>query len=307
MHDMNGATAFAGIRPILHTPFRADATQSVDVEALEALVAWTVQVGLDGVVALGLSSEAWALTEDERDVICETVGGLLPGGFIAGVDGATRVACSRAQRAVERGATALMVVPPRQAGSAREVRAHLRAVATESAVPILIQDAPQVSGVPLTVDDLLALGEDPLLSSVKVEGLAAGPKISALVEGGMHVVAGWGGLQYLESFDRGAIGCIPGCELALPLQRVHKALLRGERDLARRIYQAALPLLAYETQSLDLLISAAKRFLVREALFSSEIRRLPMTPLDGHQRAELDRLLEELAVALSSSDAGAEG
>jgi dihydrodipicolinate synthase/N-acetylneuraminate lyase len=286
---------FAGIRPVLHTPF-ADAPGAPVAHAeLAALVRDMAGHGVDGVVALGLASEASALTEDERDAVVQTAvaaAGRLP--VTVGIAGSTSVAVRRSARAAALGAGSLMVVPPPGAGRGALLD-HYAAVAG-AGLPVLVQDAPQVTGVMLDADALLALGAAvPAARAVKVEGPAAGPKVSALVARGVAVVAGWGGLHYPEALRRGACGLMPGCDLAPAFVALHAAWRDGRPDEADDRYEALLPYLAYQTQSLELLILSAKRELVRRGLFSAGTLRDPTKTLDRVQDVWLERCADRLA------------
>ena len=281
---------------MLHTPFAASAGQPVLHDRLGALVEALVAAGVQGVVGLGLASEASTLTERERDEVCVTVAERLDGRtpFTVGIDGPTAVAADRAGRAVALGATGLMVIPPAAATEPAQVVEHFAAVADAGGVPVLVQDAPQVTGVQLPVELLTRLAGHPLVGAVKVEGLGAGPKISALAGAGLSVMAGWGGLHYPESLDRGAAGCMPGSDLAEALLDLHRHAELGRHDDADAVYRAILPLLAYETQSLALLVLGAKRALTRAGLFPNGAMRAPAPSLDARQEGAFDALFERL-------------
>jgi 2-keto-3-deoxy-L-arabinonate dehydratase len=290
---------FAGIRPVLHLPFGPGPSQGVIGAELRALVQRMLAAGVDGLVALGLASEAATLLEHERDevlsLVSEEVAGRLP--LVVGLDGGTPVAVHRARRAAHLGAAGLMVLPPRGASSANQLLRHFAAVADASGLPLLVQDSPQVTGVTLDVPALEALVSHPLLRSLKVEIPGAGPKTSAAHAMGMEIVAGWGGLAYLEQVARGASGCMPGCDLGPALLAIDRAARGGDAAGAAHLYRRILPLLAFETPSLDLLLLSAKRQLRRAGVFSSEALREPGRELDAAESATLDGLLDELAAA----------
>jgi 2-keto-3-deoxy-L-arabinonate dehydratase len=256
-----------------------------------------LEQGVDGLVVLGLASEAWALTERERDEVLTTVGDAVRRSvpLVVGIEGATRVAEERSRRAVAHGASGLMVLPPRRARSTDHLLAHFSRVADAAGLPVLVQDAPQVTGVDLDADAVLALATShPLVRAVKVEAAGAGPKVSALVREGVDVVAGWGGLHYLEGIRRGAVGCMPGCDLAPAFRVIDRLAREAQVGEAEELYRRVLPLLAYEAQSLELLVLGAKRLLVRQRLFTSGAMRAPARELDAEECSTFDALFERL-------------
>jgi 4-hydroxy-tetrahydrodipicolinate synthase len=294
--DDDATALLAGVRPIVHTPFAGDAGRQIDVDSLRRLVRHVVDGGVDGVVPLGLASEPWAITEDERElvlgVVVDEVAGRVP--IMAGVDGHTAIATERARRAAAAGAHALQVVPPQNV-TIDQAFDHLELVAEQSGLPVLVQDAPQVTGIQLPVDVLIErVGRNPLLLGVKAEGIDSGPKVSALAAAGIPVVAGWGGLHYPESVARGTVGCIPGSDIAVALRAVHQRLAAGDREAGERLYRLVLPLLTFECRSLGLLILSAKRALVRLGVLGSDQMRAPAPTLDAVQAATVDRLFDAL-------------
>jgi 2-keto-3-deoxy-L-arabinonate dehydratase len=289
---------FAGVRPVIHTPFGGADGEPILEGEIRRLTATMADAGVDGVVTLGLASEAWAITEAERErvlgAVVDQLGGSLP--VVVGIDGATQIACDRARRAASAGAAGLMVLPPPRAQGSGALAAHFAAVADASNLPILVQDSPQVSGVALELATILAIAAaHPLIVALKVELPGAGSKTSAAHAAGIEIVAGWGGLHYLESIRRGAIGCMPGCDLAPALLRIDRLARGGDLVAADTLYRAILPLLSYEAQSLDLLLLGAKHHLRRLGVFSTERLRAPGRALDTEEATTLDQLLDRLA------------
>lgn len=288
---------FAGVWPVLHTPFGDSDREPILESELRRLASTTAAAGVAGVVVLGLASEAWAITESERDAVVEGIvdelAGRLP--VVVGIDGATQIATDRARRAAAAGAAGFMVLPP-PARSPAAVVAHFATLADATGLPILIQDSPQVSGVNLDLDTILAIAAaSPLASALKVELPGAGAKTTAAHEAGIEIVAGWGGLHYLESIRRGATGCMPGCDLGPALVRIDRLARAGDVAAADALYRAILPLLSYEAQSLDLLILGSKRHLHRQGVFSTDRLRAPGRSLDPDEAVTIDGLLDRLA------------
>ena len=291
---------FEGVRPVLHVPFADTAGQPILVNELASLAQVMLDAGADGLVVPGLASESWALTEDERDqvvaIAAEACSGRAP--LVVGLDGATAVAVARARRAAAAGAAGLMVLPPPRASGRDQLLRHFDAVTEAAGLPVLIQDSPQVTGVTLEVDTLVSIAAAvPLVVAVKSEIPGAGSKASAIHAAGLELVAGWGGLGYLEQLQRGAVGCFPGCDLGPAIGAIDRLARAGDQDAARDLYRRVLPFLSLATASLDLLLLTAKRHMRRRGIFSSEALRAPARTLDEQEARTVDALLDELAAS----------
>ena len=292
---------FEGVRPVLHVPFADAPGQPIIDDEFARLARLMLDEGADGLVVLGLASEAWAITEYEREHLIEIAADACAPAdapLLVGLEGTTAVAIDRARRAARLGAAGLMVLPPRQAVGRDALVRHFCAIADASGLPLLIQDSPQVTGVTLEVATLAAIaGAHPLVHSVKSEIPGAGMKASALVAEGLELVAGWGGLDYLDQIDRGAVGCFPGCDLGPVIAAIDRLARRGDHAAAQDLYRRILPLLSLATASLDLLLLTAKRHMRRRGVFSTEIMRAPARVLDDHEKRTVDALFDELMSA----------
>lgn len=291
---------FEGVRPVLHLPFGNSPEQPILDEELARLARTMISEDADGLVVLGLASEAWSVTETERDRVTEISADACGPGvpLVVGVDGTTAVAVDRARRAARYGAAGLMVLPPRQAAGSKALVTHFGAVADAAGLPVLVQDSPQVSGVTLDVATLAAIASaNPLVASVKSEIPGAGEKASAIHAEGLELIAGWGGLNYLAQIDRGAAGCFPGCDLGPAMGAIDRFARAGDRAAAEEMYRCVLPFLSLATASLDMLLLAAKRHLRRRGIFSTESLRAPARELDAQEARSVDALLDELVAA----------
>src|SRR5215216_3711800 len=134
---MSPGEALHGCIPILITPFADDG--SLDLESLEREIEWVLAEGASGVACVAIASEGYKLTETERDAVIATtvrrVGGRAP--VVASADGPGEdPAIDRARRAVALGADALM--------------AYYDCIAEASGTPIMVQDAPQLTGISMS-------------------------------------------------------------------------------------------------------------------------------------------------------------
>ena len=172
------ADGLRGCIPIVCTPFNEDG--SLDLPSLEQEVDWLIAEGASGVATLAIASEGYKLTENERDEVLRTVVKAtrerVP--VIASADGAgTEVALDRARRVAKLGADAVMVLPPYFVKPDSQALAdyYLR-IAAAGGIPVIIQDAPQLTGVAMTPAFWAQLAnEASLIQYVKVEGNPQGP------------------------------------------------------------------------------------------------------------------------------------
>lgn len=293
-----------GCIPILCTPF--DASDSVDVDGLRAQIDWVLDQGATGVATLALASEGYKLTESEREAVASDVvthvNGRVP--VVVSADGAgTAVAVDRARRYAALGADALMVLPPYlvKPGPASLLDYYLR-IAEAVEIPIMIQDAPQLTGVAMSPSLWAELGRGAdNITYVKAEGTPQGGTISATLtesDGRLEVFCGWGGLGIIDALERGAVGSMPAANFTAVFARIHAAWDAGDRKLASDLLDRALPYSVWAMQSLDHSVTTTKRELKRRGVFRSDRLRQPANLLDATGSAQLD---EWIAKALTQS------
>lgn len=286
--------------PILCTPFLAD--DSVDADSLRAEIDWVLAEGAAGVATLALASEGYKLTERERDavaaIVVEHVAGRVP--VVVSADGAgTAVAVDRAQRAAAIGADALMVLPPYlvKPAPAALLDYYLR-VAASVEIPIMVQDAPQLTGVSMTPAlwaEMARRAEN--IAYIKAEGTPQGATISAALEqsgGTLRVFCGWGGLGIIDALERGATGSMPAANFTRVFAQIHAAWTSGNRQRANDLLDATLPYSVWAMQSLDHSVTTAKRELTRRGVFADQRLRQPAGPLDSVALAQLDRWIDQV-------------
>ncbi|MBI5531517.1 MAG: 4-hydroxy-tetrahydrodipicolinate synthase [Deltaproteobacteria bacterium] len=142
----------------LVTPFAAD-SESIDFDAFDRLVRDQLQGGIHGLVPCGTTGESPTLSDDEQlEVIRHTV--QIAAGRVPVVAGAssncTHKTVKLAQRALEAGANAVMVVMPYYNKPTQEgLLAHVTTVAKQvGGAPVVLYNIPGRSVVDLSNDTL---------------------------------------------------------------------------------------------------------------------------------------------------------
>lgn len=285
---------------IAPTAFAPDG--SVDGPALEHAVRTAVGWGVDGVTVLGVMGEVTSLDDDERDVVLAAVAagtaGRVP--FAVGCSGASpRLVQRRAERAAAHGAVAAMVAAPPLVRDGDTVVRFFEAVGTGCALPVLLQDEPVATGVALSVSVLVeALGRSGAVA-VKLEDAPTPPKITRLLAQvpDLTVYGGLGGVSAYAELTRGAAGTMTGFAYPEVLRAVRLAVAAGDQARAARVFDAFLPLIAFEGQP-GYGLAIRKEVLRRRGALTSGATRgpVPATALDPVTSAELDDVLARVGL-----------
>ncbi len=286
----------SGIAPVVPTPFNP-ADGSVDHTGLDNLADYMAESEVGALVALGVASESRALSDSERAAVVETVvsSANVRKSVLAGVDGYTRTAVGQAVTYRGLGVAGLMLrTPPGCAGPA--LAEHVGAVAAAADLPIMLQNAPRETGVDVLPGDLERLCQKvPVVFSIKEESAAVGPRTSQLAAAGLRVFTGSAGINYPEHVARGAVGCVPGLDLAPAWLRIDDMLRAGSIENALAEYEKILPLLIFGFQSLDLYMHCQKRYFQRLGVIASAHVRGPAQAFDEVAQQTADSVFARLA------------
>ncbi|GLY73965.1 dihydrodipicolinate synthase family protein [Actinoallomurus iriomotensis] len=289
--------AVAGLIPILATPFHSDG--SLDTESLARLVDFSLWCGVDGVATFGMASEGFALTADERARMLEVFTARVPSGMpiVAGIGATSTVtAVEQAQLSRDAGATALMVLPPFMVkASPAQLVDFYGTVASTSGLPVMVQDAPAVTGVSMPVPTLVELSKLDGVTSAKIEAQPTAPKVAALVDAvdDFAVLGGQNALFALEEYGRGAVGTMPACEFADVFAAVLSAWAEGRDADARERFARLLPLIRFGMQG-PIAWAVHKHVLVHRGVISDPAVRAPAAPLDAASERDLRLILDDL-------------
>jgi 2-keto-3-deoxy-L-arabinonate dehydratase len=300
---MSAGEDLHGCIPILVTPFAGDG--SLDLESLEREIDWVLAEGASGVACVAIASEGYKLTETERDEVIATtvrhVGGRAP--VVASADGpGEEPAIDRACRAAALGADALMVLPPYFVKPGPDaLLSYYDRIADASGVPIMVQDAPQLTGVSMSPALWARMAEaTPGLRYIKAEGTPQGATISEtlrLCGDRVGVFCGWGGLSLLDALERGALGNMPAPNFTRFFADVQRLWEAGARERAEQRFDRGVPFVMWSMQSIDHSVTAAKVELHRRGVIASARVRQPALALDDIALAQLARFLDRRLAA----------
>ena len=294
-----------GVFPIAPTPFFDDG--SIDTASIDRLTDFYLGIGATGITVLGQLGEAPKLGHDESVAVARRMiqrAAALP--VVVGVS-APGFAAMRAltHEVMAAGAAGVMIAPPNTLRTDDQIVGYYRqAVAAVGAdVPFVLQDYPLTFSVQMSPGVIRRIvGELPSCLMLKHEDWPGLEKISTLRgyerDGSMRHVAilcGNGGLFLDYEMERGADGANTGYAFPDMLCDVVRLAGAGQREAAHDLFDAHLPLLRYEQQP-GIGLAVRKYVLMRRGLLASAAQRLPAAPLTAAARAEVDHLLDRLAL-----------
>jgi 4-hydroxy-2-oxoglutarate aldolase len=150
-----------------------DASGDLASGAFRANIKAHMAAGLAGVLVAGSTGEAALLDEDERLRLTELARPLVPADrwlFTGTGAESTRECVRRSKDAAERGADAVLVVPPHYFGASMTedaLWAHYSRVADESPVPVLLYNIPKYTHLQLGSKLVHALADHPNIAGIK--------------------------------------------------------------------------------------------------------------------------------------------
>jgi 4-hydroxy-tetrahydrodipicolinate synthase len=282
-----------GVIPAVVTPF-APGGGAVELDALDAHVAWLHARGIRCIAPLGTNGEGPSLSLRERQAVIERLAAHRTGIALLPGTGATSLpeTIELSRFAAERGAALLVAPPSYYDFDERGVSAYFRALfeALPSDARVFLYQIPRHTGVPITDSLLHALGEHygPMLAGVKDSGgdfehtrawLSDFPQLTILSGSDATAAAAY------EAGGRGLITM-----LANIFPEEHEQIRAGTGVAERQAFLTAVRELVQEVPR----HAALKQLLQLVAGLPRSAVRPPLAELDSAQTTYLETRFEQL-------------
>jgi 4-hydroxy-tetrahydrodipicolinate synthase len=291
------------VHPILYAFYGPDGR--LDRAALDRQVDVSLAAGCHGIALLGLVTEVFRLSPDERlDLVgwaAARIAGRVP--LMATVaEASVHGQLDFIAEAKRRGADWVVLQPPPSKGvPEREVLRFLGAVADRSPLPVGVQNNPLNMEVSVSNDALLALHRNhPNIRFMKAEGPAV--SVGAFAREASRtcdVFAGHGGIEWPTNLRSGCQGLIPAPELVDAQVAIWSLWAAGETEKAEALHRAILPVVVFMSRALPLLIAYGKRLMAARMGWQAVHPRVPeaaVTPFGMEELARFAALLGPLHV-----------
>lgn len=249
---------------MLYSFFGSDGELRLDPFSLQVDAA--ISAGAKGIAVLGLGTEAAKLDEDECAAVITTIAKRLNNQLpmIVTIRGETPDnQLKAARRALDLGATALLLQPPSETISEAALLTFFSEVINALDCPVGIQNAPEFLGYGLNDNNLISLAQDHTnfsIAKLECSALALEPSAKALT-GKTMVFNGRCGLELTDNLRAGAQGLIPGIETIDRTAAIHAAFIAGEHEYADELYAKLLPVLTFVMQGIPQFLTYGKTLL----------------------------------------------
>ena len=285
---MTKTPIFKGAASALITPLNE---QGVDYAALDKLIDWQIEEGINALVIAGTTGEGSTLTDEEHRELLEysakKVNGRVP--VIAGTgSNDTAYAVDLTKFACEVGCDAMLVVTPYYNKATQNGLIKMyNTIADASTKPIIVYNVPSRTGVNIEPATYVKLAEHPMIQAVK----EANGNISKIVEtfalvGDKLDIYSGNDDQIVPLLAMGGSGIISVLSNVMPKQTVEicDAYFAGDVEKSAKLQCEYLKLI-------NLLFCEVNPIPVKAAMaamgWCDNYVRLPLTPMEAEHEAKL--------------------
>ena len=284
-----------GILPALVTPF--DRAGAVDHQQLADILEYQLKAGVNGFVPLGSTGEYYALTNEERRQVLNTVKSVVGdrATLIAGANGScTREVLEQVRQTVDAGYHTLLIAPPYYAlPSQEELIGHYRAILDEfSDINLVLYNYPVRTNVEVGFSVLEAFKDHPRVVGIKE---SSGSVLRAIEIGGAYqksyqLSCGSDDVAF-DFFMWGASSWICGPANCFPQQIVdfYRKFSSGDLSGAQQVMRSLFPVMA--SMEAGKFIQKVK-YGCELAGFNAGNARMPLQPLTAEEKAAFRKVFE---------------
>ena len=288
---------FRGAATALVTPMNEN---GVDYVALEKLINWQIEEGIDGLVICGTTGEGATLSDAEhREVLrfsLEVAAGRVP--MIAGTgSNDTSYAVELTRHACELGYDAVLVVTPYYNKTTQKgLVAMYTAIADASTKPVILYNVPSRTGVGIEPATYAKLADHPMIAGIKEANgnISKIVETAALTEGKLDIYSG-NDDQIVPIMACGGLGVISVLSNVLPAEtsRMCHLCLEGDFAAAMELQKKYLPL----TNALFCEVNPIPAKAATAAMgFGENYVRLPLIPMEEDHRQHLLKCMLDLGL-----------
>jgi 1-pyrroline-4-hydroxy-2-carboxylate deaminase len=284
-----------GVFPAVTTKFTDN--DELDLAAFDHNISAQLEAGVDGLILGGSLGEASVLSDDEKFALLkhtiEFVDGKVPV-LLNIAEQTTKGAVTCAQKALDNGASGLMMLPPmRYKADDEETVAFFAAVAKSTPLPIMIYNNPVDYKIEVTLDMFAQLAEYDNIQAVK-ESTRDISNVTRMINrfgDRFKILTGVDPLA-MESLVMGADGWVAGLVDAFPRETVaiYRLVKANRISEALAIYRWFLPVLELDIH--PKLVQYIKLAEVATGIGTENVR-APRLKIHGAEREKVLKIIDD--------------
>jgi dihydrodipicolinate synthase/N-acetylneuraminate lyase len=286
---------WSGVFPAITTQMKKDG--ALDLDATSKHAEALIESGVSGLIFLGSLGENQALSPTEKRDLIGAMVDLVRGRvqLLSGVaESSTAAAGAYVQDVEDLGVDGVMLMPPMlYKGDERETISFFRAVAKQTALPIMIYNNPISYANDITPEMFAQLADVKNFVALK-ESSGNVRRITDIhnAVGGRYAIFTGVDDLILEASILGIDGWVAGSGIAFPKENQYlwELTRRGDWDKARAIYRWFTPLLHLDTH---VKFVQYIKLAVQECGLGAEWVRPPRLPLSGAERKQTLKVIHD--------------
>ncbi|MDU3155331.1 MAG: dihydrodipicolinate synthase family protein [Hafnia alvei] len=298
---MYQSTDICGVNPIAAMPFTSQG--ELDYASFSRMLEHLAAAGIQGLTLFGIASEFPKLDDNEHLLLSNQFLSDLRGSgvfrAISVTDHSTEVAVKRARDYQQRGADALMLLPPFFLQPSPEaISHHIFSVLEAVDIPVMVQYAPGETGLAITPAQLAEVATRYPHAVFKVE---CNPPVDYTREflqqaPQASVLNGYAGLYMLQMLEAGGKGVVPGCSFSEIYVQIYQRWQQGEKAAAQELHQQLLPWIRRWMTHCEYIIQVEKTILQQRGIIASDYCRHPGWSLTEQDRLMIDSFISTFAL-----------
>ena len=291
-------TVFKGVATALITPFKENG--EVDFAALERIINWQIDEGINGLVICGTTGEKATLNDQEHCEVLrravEFTRGRVP--IIAGTgSNDTAHAIWMTREAYKLGCDAALVCTPYYNKTTQEGLVEMyRAIADESELPIIVYNVPSRTGIAIEPETYKVIAEHPMICGIKEANgdLSKIAQTFNLLGDGVAMYSG-NDDQVIPIMSLGGLGVISVLSNVCPALTVKMTdfALQGNFKEAAELQLKLIPFI-------NALFSEVNPIPVKAAMselgFCLNKLRLPLIPMSALKHQKMKEIMKDLGL-----------
>ena len=292
-------TVFKGMATAMITPMTP---HGVDYATLERFIEFQIESGINALVAVGTTGESATLTPEERKEVIrftvKRVRGRVP--VIAGTGtNNTLHVLDFTKSACDDGADAVLVVTPYyNKATQKGLISHYTAIADASEKPVILYSVPSRTGCQLLPDTVATLSKHPKIVGLKDAAGNMDQTVETIAKCGdlLDIYSGEDSLT-VPMMAMGAAGCISVLSNVVPgmAAEMCSKFFAGDVAGAAALQCKMLPLIRALFSEVNPIPAKAA---VAAMGFGEEYLRMPLSPLEDHNRENLLKQMKLLGVKI---------